>query len=264
MMPPVGTKKEPPRLCAKHWEECTQKQALLPSFFKRQSTSVSDLTPSQPGTQSAGGPDSMGAPGHQESTEPTPTPRPKSTPAHQHAAVRPGKRKNTRTDTAPKKKIKSDATGQAKLSSFFTQPKPGMFRAPDFGRKLSPKDPAVTIDADPPREEDDEAFQKDILLAISLSQKDRASSPIGPSNGKEKGKAAWSHILAPIEAPLCDVHKEPTREYTVNKPGPNKGKRFFLCSRFGDSPARDMCAESGYIGRLVPDTTWVKNDHGVT
>lgn len=101
----------------------------------------------------------------------------------------------------------------------------------------------MVIDADSPREEDDEAFQKDILLAISLSQEERAPLPLGPSKGKEIGKAAWSHILAPIEAPLCDVHKEPAREYTVNKPGPNKGKRFFLCSRFGDSPARDMCAE---------------------
>ncbi len=267
MMPSIGTKKEPPRLCAKHWEECMQKQVLLPNFFKKQSTSASDLTPSQPGIQSAGGPDSMGTPSQKESTEPTT--RPKSTPArqHQHAASRPEKRKNTRTNTPPRKKFKTDATGQAKLSSFFTHPKklvPGEFRAPVLGGKSSPKDRAMIIDADSPREEDDEAFQNDILLAISLSQKDRASSPVEPPKGKEKGKAAWSHILAPIEAPLCDVHKEPTREYTVNKPGPNKGKHFFLCSRFGDSPARDMCAESGYVGRLVPDTTWVKNDHEVT
>src|SRR5258706_16468655 len=78
MMPSIGTKKEPPRLCAKHWEECMQKQVLLPNFFKKQSTSASDLTPSQPGIQSAGGPDSMGTPTQKESTEPTT--RPKSTP----------------------------------------------------------------------------------------------------------------------------------------------------------------------------------------
>ena len=122
----------------------------------------------------------------------------------------------------------------------------------------------MVIDAGSSREEDDEAFQKDLMLAISLSQGECASSSIGPSKGNETGQSAWSHLLAPIEAPLCDVHKEPTREYTVNKPGPNKGKRFFLCSRFGDSPARDMCAEPVSIGRLVPDTTWAKNDHEVT
>jgi AP endonuclease-2 len=246
MMPAIGTKKETPRLCAKHWEECAQKQALLPNFFKKKTTCASDLTSSQPGTQSPGGPDSMGIPGQQELTEPTA--RPKSTPAPQPqlTASRPGKRKNTRTDTPTKKKIKIDATGQAKLSSFFTHPKnpvPGASRAPDLGRNSLPKDRATATNADSPREEDDEAFQKDILLAISLSQEERASSSVGPSKSKEKGKAAWSHILAPIEAPLCDVHKEPTREYTVNKPGPNKGKRFFLCSRFGENPARDMCAE---------------------
>jgi len=246
MMPAVGTKKEPPRLCAKYWEECAQKQALLHNFFKKKSSCVTDLTPPQPGTQSSGGPDSTGTPGQQESTEPTTRPKSIPAPQPQPAAGRPEKRKNTRTDTPTKKKIKIDATGQAKLSSFFTHPKnpvPGVSRARGLGRSSSPKEGAMSINVDSSCEEDDEAFQKDILLAISLSQTERASSPAGPSQGKEKGKAAWSHILAPIEAPLCDVHKEPTREYTVNKPGPNKGKHFFLCSRFGESPARDMCAE---------------------
>jgi len=243
MMPSVGTKKEPPRLCAKYWEECAQKQALLSNFFKKKSDCAPDITPSQPGTQPRS--DSMGTPDQQESTE---TARPKSTPAlqPQPTADRPGKRKNTSMSTPAKKKIKTDATGQAKLSSFFTHPKnpaPGASRASDHRRKSSPNHAAMVIAPDSPREEGDEAFQKDILLAISLSQEECAPSLVGPLKGKEKGKAVWSLILAPIEAPLCDVHKEPGREYTVNKPGPNKGKRFFLCSRFADSSARDMCAE---------------------
>jgi AP endonuclease-2 len=246
MMPSVGTKKEPPRLCAKHWEECAQKQALLSNFFKKKSTCASDLTPSQPGAQSPCGPDLMDAPGQQKSTESTARPRSTPAPQPQPAAGRPGKRKNTQTNTPTKKKIKTDATGQAKLSSFFTYPKnsvPGTSHASGDGRQSSPNDGAMVLDANSLSEEDDEVFQKDILLAISLSQEECASLPLGPPEGKEKGKAAWSHILAPIEAPLCDVHTEPTREYTVNKPGPNKGKRFFLCSRFADSSARDMCAE---------------------
>ena len=261
MMPVVGTRKEPPHLCAKYWEECTQKQALLSDFFKKKSTCASD--PCQPCTQLLCGPDT---PDQRESTEPIPRPRSTPTPP---AASRPGKRKNTRTDALTKKKIKTDATGQAKLSSFFSHPKhpaPGASRALDLGRKPSPKDCPIAIDdADSLCEEGDEGFQKDILLAISLSQGGCAPSSIGPRKDKEKGKAAWSHLLAPIEAPLCDVHKEPTREYTVNKPGPNKGKRFFLCSRFGGSSARDMCTEQiSSIGRLVPDMTWVKNGRGVT
>lgn len=263
MMPAVGTRKEPPRLCAKYWEECAQKQALLSSFFKKKSTCASD--PCQPRTQLLCGPDT---PDQRQSTEPITCPRSTPTPP---VASRPGKRKNTRTDapTAPtKKKIKTDTTGQAKLSSFFSHPKhpaSGAPRALDLGGKPSPKDGAIAIDdADSPGEEGDEAFQKDLLLAISLSQGECAPSSIEPPKGKEKGKAAWSHLLAPIEAPLCDVHKEPTREYTVNKPGPNKGKRFFLCSRFGGRSARDTCAKQISLGRLVPDMTWVKNGREVT
>jgi len=31
--------------------------------------------------------------------------------------------------------------------------------------------------------------------------------------------------------PLCTVHREPSKEFRVNKPGPNKGKTFYLCAR---------------------------------
>jgi AP endonuclease-2 len=37
--------------------------------------------------------------------------------------------------------------------------------------------------------------------------------------------------MAPVQPPKCTVHGEPAKEYTVNKPGPNKGKTFFICSR---------------------------------
>jgi len=35
----------------------------------------------------------------------------------------------------------------------------------------------------------------------------------------------------PIPPPLCTVHREPAKEFRVNKPGPNKGKTFYLCAR---------------------------------
>ena len=49
-------------------------------------------------------------------------------------------------------------------------------------------------------------------------------------------KAAWSKLMAPVEPPKCNVHGEPAKLYTVNKPGPNKGKTFFLCSRYVLAP----------------------------
>lgn len=56
------------------------------------------------------------------------------------------------------------------------------------------------------------------------------SGNIGNDDGNN-GKDAWSAILAPTPIPPCTVHNEPAKEYTVRKPGPNKGKRFFTCSR---------------------------------
>ncbi|SCV68387.1 BQ2448_508 [Microbotryum intermedium] len=41
----------------------------------------------------------------------------------------------------------------------------------------------------------------------------------------------WNSIFATKAAPLCDVHQEPARLWTVNKSGINKGRRFYLCAR---------------------------------
>lgn len=43
--------------------------------------------------------------------------------------------------------------------------------------------------------------------------------------------SAWSSIFAAKSAPVCDGHGEPTKLWTVNKTGINKGRRFYLCQR---------------------------------
>ncbi|GAA5877263.1 hypothetical protein JCM16303_006220 [Sporobolomyces ruberrimus] len=43
--------------------------------------------------------------------------------------------------------------------------------------------------------------------------------------------SVWSNVFAPKSAPLCEGHKEPTKMWTVNKPGINKGRKFYLCAR---------------------------------
>ncbi|BGP12455.1 hypothetical protein JCM10213_006979 [Rhodosporidiobolus nylandii] len=43
--------------------------------------------------------------------------------------------------------------------------------------------------------------------------------------------SAWSSIFASKPPPLCDGHGEPSKLWTVNKTGINKGRRFFLCAR---------------------------------
>lgn len=92
-------------------------------------------------------------------------------------------------------------------------------------------------------------LETDYQLALHLASSQEAeplsllpslSSSIGNgSSSNSSSKAAWSQLMAPIQPPTCIVHGEPAKEYTVNKPGPNKGKTFFICSRyvFGRSPA---------------------------
>lgn len=59
-----------------------------------------------------------------------------------------------------------------------------------------------------------------------------SSQPNGNGNDGESSKDAWSTLFKPLKPPKCIVHGEPTKELRVNKPGPNKGKTFFICSRY--------------------------------
>ncbi|KAJ3197274.1 DNA-(apurinic or apyrimidinic site) lyase 2 [Irineochytrium annulatum] len=42
--------------------------------------------------------------------------------------------------------------------------------------------------------------------------------------------AAWRSLLEKPPVPKC-LHEEPSKEFTVNKSGPNKGRVFYLCAR---------------------------------
>ncbi|KAG0061859.1 Class II abasic (AP) endonuclease [Linnemannia elongata] len=60
----------------------------------------------------------------------------------------------------------------------------------------------------------------------------------------ETTTSKWQTLFTPKTIPKCKFHNQPCTEYTVNKKGPNKGRRFFLCSlpvgpngdRIGQSP----------------------------
>src|SRR6266478_9805195 len=52
------------------------------------------------------------------------------------------------------------------------------------------------------------------------------SSNDAPDHCSENSKESCSAILAPIPTPRCKVHNELAKEFTVKKPGPNKGKLF--------------------------------------
>lgn len=46
----------------------------------------------------------------------------------------------------------------------------------------------------------------------------------------ETTTSKWQTLFTPKTIPKCKFHNQPCTEYTVNKKGPNKGRRFFLCS----------------------------------
>lgn len=49
---------------------------------------------------------------------------------------------------------------------------------------------------------------------------------------KSNTASAWKNLLqGPPPPPLCKGHQEPCVLRTVKKPGPNKGKQFFVCAR---------------------------------
>lgn len=58
------------------------------------------------------------------------------------------------------------------------------------------------------------------------------SQDVLPFTSNEKSTTSqWQTLFTPKVVPKCKFHQEPCTEYTVNKKGPNKGRRFFLCSK---------------------------------
>lgn len=55
------------------------------------------------------------------------------------------------------------------------------------------------------------------------------------SNAEETTNS-WQNLFQPRQIPKCRFHNVACTEYTVNKKGPNKGRRFFLCSLYVSFP----------------------------
>jgi len=52
------------------------------------------------------------------------------------------------------------------------------------------------------------------------------------SSQNVESTAMWSNIFTPKPVPKCSGHNEPAKLWTVNKPGVNKGRIFYLCARY--------------------------------
>ncbi|KDQ51066.1 hypothetical protein JAAARDRAFT_164138 [Jaapia argillacea MUCL 33604] len=255
-----GDGREVPRLAAKYWNEFSGKQKLLSSFFGKRSNVDPEVPPpiesmgaavipSPPGSTHTQTPNDLSnssspAPIPSSSSQPEPSqslPEPPS----QSKPLKPLKRKKSPDPTLHFTKGKKLKSGQTKLNTFFAKPKART--AP------TPKNPVsnshshetsktITIDDESTGEDSIPLSQvdADYRLACELSaMEDEGQGTIlsqgelasASASSSSESKAAWSQLFARVEPPNCTIHGEPAKLFTVNKPGPNKGKTFFLCSR---------------------------------
>lgn len=147
------------------------------------------------------------------------------------------KRKKSRADSnypAKGKKMKgvsntskkgSPSSSQTKLSSFFAAPSSSRVKSTK-DRGSEKMDEIVDVDAII-----DDAIAGEITPPQMCLSDDVSPSDATPLK-KEESVQSWTKLFAKLEAPNCHVHNEPTRQFQVNKPGPNKGRTFFVCSRY--------------------------------
>lgn len=85
---------------------------------------------------------------------------------------------------------------------------------------------------------DMEDIDADLEFARKLAEEDLLNvSTLASTNGNGSGtskehKKSWSKFFTKHEPPKCSVHGEPCKEFVTNKPGPNRGKYFWICSRW--------------------------------
>ena len=257
--------KQPPQIATRYWDEYSGKQTMLSSFFEKKGaqppatrgpnavtkaspalsldldTEIEEIPPpssSQVTRKSSPPPES--------DSQPTRSLKRKKSPSQSTSQI---PRSSSSITVKPTKKQKvGTKPGQQKLSSFFATPSKQLETSskppqrPSESVQPDLEDPSLTPvqqSSDFSQSDDTKQLESDSQLSRSLyfsSQTTQTSiSNRGGSSSQSKPSkstaASWSTIMAPLVAPLCTVHREPTKELTVNKPGLNKGKKFYVCSR---------------------------------
>ena len=243
-----GEPSEPPRLAARYWDEFKQK--LLSTFFGKKSDERKSGSPSSVSQSTALGtpenPVNLDDAGQSAVTivrdnlpdqlllecpqapfdQPPTTTKRRLVPDDTKLPTKKARVTEPRR-TLTKQNGRAKQPGQATLAGFFAQPKAS-------GSKTSSSETGMKRASSPPAHEPPETVEDaDYQFALQLSQTEDNVLPMssqGSSGGESKQK--WTSLLAPTKAPKCTAHNEPTKEFTVNKPGPNKGKRFFVCARY--------------------------------
>ncbi|ORY33511.1 Endonuclease/exonuclease/phosphatase [Naematelia encephala] len=145
-------------------------------------------------------------------------------------------RRSSETSKSKPKATKPPQNGQTKLSSFFAQPKP----PPKAKRKsttppISPSTPVKRPSLSPvtstisPAPRPFVSAEEDSLIAQAMASAEADREEARAAKNKAAAPV-WAEVFAKKLPPLCVVHQKPCKDYIVKIPGPNKGKRFWLCS----------------------------------
>jgi AP endonuclease 2 len=256
-----AAKREPPRLAAKHWPEFQGKQTLMSNFFTKRGAEkksppagaaisarsalaidFDDLDTQIPPSSAVEPPLSEASqtpPSSQLDTELSSS-QPLVLPSSSQASLKPPQasrdpRKRPRADTpvtglSKPKKLKA---GQSKISSFFSMPNTAT-RPKTSSQQAASSSEIIDLCEDSEEVSVEEAPSLPTITSeIRLPPSDTkpATSQVKENEKNGNGTASWSALFTPIPPPLCIVHGEPAKEWRVKRPGPNKGKTFYLCAR---------------------------------
>ncbi|BGP52696.1 hypothetical protein JCM8202_004777 [Rhodotorula sphaerocarpa] len=236
---------DPPAFAARFYPEFSGKQQTLQSFFGKKSDLAPKASPS-PSPAASNGPAAK-APSMPPPPSSSAARAPSSSQDNGENGSNGHSKKGKERSTTP---AEAKKTGQQELSSFFKppakieppkkkrkksktgSPPPASSRSSQSGSaasrtKPSPSPGSISRDGSD-REvlvlDDDEADP-------ALDAEARAAASAEPYNLNADSASAWSNIFAAKPPPLCEGHQETSRLWTVNKPGVNKGRRFYLCAR---------------------------------
>ncbi|KAG0030432.1 Class II abasic (AP) endonuclease [Podila clonocystis] len=147
---------------------------------------------------------------------------------------------------AGSKKSVSKPAGQQSVLSFFSTPGANK-QSPPEPSILDPTTNSQTTSSLPMLSQSSDVSSQSPSFEPSDERVATSSSNFSPNNfadwipgsqdvlpftsNEESTTSKWQSLFTPKVVPKCKFHQEPCIEYTVNKKGPNKGRRFFLCSR---------------------------------
>jgi AP endonuclease 2 len=232
-----------PRLCAKNWPEFTKAQKLLSTFFGKKGVETERTTLMLPDKQFQSLEDDEGKILSTTSSLPPSSSQPVINPDISTDAKAGFKRKRGSQEIPKSSKSPILRSSSSRSKSHLGQPSIVRFFRADNGiartsSRKSLKTGSITISqqSDPPSSQPTEILssseepdlEADFKLARELA--DDAEEILPTTNPEHK--KSWSKFFIKHEPPKCTVHGEPCKELITTKPGPNKGKYFWICSRF--------------------------------